>query len=242
MKATRIAIDSEVFGRDVLAIDELSTAEDFATFERAYVAQYRPVYVSCKVPLERIGEVHHLERHGFELIECQIRSTHDLKTTYDMSKYPYRFERVRDRAGLDAVLEIATTTFVYDRFSVDAKLDKHISGERYGRYVDQSFAAESDAVFRLWDPARDRTVGFKTHRYLPNGEALLLLGGVHPSVQRRGLGVINTYGELNELRARGCKRAVTHISAANYHIFNVEIGKLGFRVVTTFAVLRKIYD
>jgi hypothetical protein len=34
---------------------------------------------------------------------------------------------------------------------------------------------------------------------------------------------------------------VTHISAANYPIFNLELGQLGFRVTTTFAVMRKLY-
>jgi hypothetical protein len=39
----------------------------------------------------------------------------------------------------------------------------------------------------------------------------------------------------------GVRRGTTHISAANYPIFNLEIGRLGFRVVRTFAVLRKLY-
>ena len=43
------------------------------------------------------------------------------------------------------------------------------------------------------------------------------------------------------MRADGIRRAVTHISAVNYPIFNLEIGGLGFRVAAAFAVLRKVY-
>jgi hypothetical protein len=46
---------------------------------------------------------------------------------------------------------------------------------------------------------------------------------------------------MNELIRKGIKRGTTHISAANYPVFNLEIGKLGFTVLSSFAVLRKVY-
>jgi hypothetical protein len=139
------------------------------------------------------------------------------------------------------VLEIAATTFEHDRFSIDPLVGRDLSGERYRRYVQRSFSAPDEAVYRLRDPAAGNTVAFKTHRYLPGGEVTLLLGGVHPRCKGLGLGVINDLCELNELHAKGFKRGTTRISAANYPVFNVEIGKLGFRVRTTYAVLRKVY-
>jgi hypothetical protein len=241
VRTTLVPIDSEILNGNVIAIDEFSLAEDFAEFEKQYVEAYRPVYASCKIPLECVSEIHVLERCGFNLIECQIRSRIELKALFDTSPYPYKFERVTTEDVLESVLEIAGTTFDHDRFSVDPRVERNVSGQRYRRYVQHSFALHNEAVYRLYDPASDKTVAFKTHRYLDNGNVLFLLGGVHPQHKGLGLGVINSYSEFNELFQKGFSRGYTHISAANYHVFNVEIGKLGFRVITTYAVMRKIY-
>lgn len=241
MNVNYVPIDSEVLGRSVLSIEAFDPNEDFAPFEQAYIERHQPAYVSCKIPLENVAAAHALERQGFHLIECQIRSEIDLRRDYDMSAFPYEFVKVETEEELAPVLEIAATTFEHDRFSIDPLIERNVSGERYKRYVHRSFEAADEAVYRLYAPADDRTVAFKTHRYLPGDQVLLLLGGVHPSYKQLGVGVINTYGELNELRRLGIRSGHTHISAANYPVFNLEIRRLGFRVVTTFAVLRKIY-
>jgi hypothetical protein len=241
MKIERIAIDSRVLGGNVLAIQDFDPAADFAAFERGYIADYAPVYVSAKIPLERISQVHALESAGFQLAECQIRSTIKLRKSYDVSAFPYDFERVDREEDLGGVLDIAATTFVHDRFTTDRAIDPTASGARYREYVRQSFVSPDEAVYRLID-REGRTVAFKTHRYLGGTEVLFLLGGVHADYKNLGLGLINEYFEFNELIRKGIRKGITHISAANYPVFNLEIAQLGFRVLTTFAVMRKTYS
>jgi hypothetical protein len=241
MKVERIGIDSQVLGGNVLAIQEFDAALDFVAFERGYIEAHHPVYVSAKIPLERIADVQALETAGFHLAECQIRSTVKLRKPYDTSAYPYSFDRVIREEDLAEVFEIAETTFVHDRFTVDRAIDPAVSGARYREYVRQSFHARDEAVYRLVD--RDgRTVAFKTHRYVSGTEVLFLLGGVHSDYKNLGLGLINEYFEFNELIRKGIRKGITHISATNYPIFNLEIAQLGFRVLTTFAVMRKTYS
>jgi hypothetical protein len=236
-----IEIDSQISGHNVLAIHDFDPRTDFAEFERCYIAEYTPSYVSAKVPLEAIGSVHALENEGFRLAECQIRSSIKLRKPYDTSAFPYDFEQVKREEDLKEVLEIAGATFLHDRFSTDPLLLPGISGTRYQAYVLKSFRSPDEAVFRLIDRASGQTVAFKTHRYVGSSEVLFLLGGVHPDLKTLGLGLISEYFEFNELIRKGIKRGVTHISASNYPIFNLEIGQLGFRVVSTFAVMRKVY-
>jgi hypothetical protein len=241
MKVERIGIDSQVLGGNVLAVQDFDPALDFVAFERDYIEAYHPVYVSAKIPLERISDVQALESGGFQLAECQIRSMIKLGKPYDVSPYPYEFDRVVREEDLAEVLDIAATTFVHDRFSVDRSIDPAVSGARYREYVRQSFHARDEAVYRLVD--RDgRTVAFKTHRYVSSTEVLFLLCGVHSDYKNLGLGLINEYSEFNELIRKGIRKGITHISATNYPIFNLEIAQLGFRVLTTFAVMRKIYS
>jgi hypothetical protein len=241
MRAELVEVDSRVFGRNVLSIHDFDSGADFQDFERNYIAAYDPVYVSCKVPLEHVGDTHALESAGFHLIECQIRSSIKLRKLYDVSRFPYDFERVAGENDLREVLDIAGSTFVQDRFAMDPALDPHISGMRYQEYVVRSFRSPDEAVYRLIEPESRRTVAFKTHRYVSNTEVLFLLGGVHPDFKKLGLGLINEYFEFNELIRKGIRRGTTRISASNYPVFNLEIGNLGFRVLATFAVMRKIY-
>lgn len=236
-----IETDSRVFGRNVLAIHDLDPEADFPMFERAYIEEYGPAYVYCKVPVDRITHTHVLERNGFNLVECQIRSSIKLRKTYPVSTFNYDFRQVTRESELKDVLDIAGTTFVNDRFSLDRALDPAISSARYQEYVRKSFRAPDEAVYRLVDRSSGRVVAFKTHRYVGSDEVLFLLGGVHPEFKKLGIGIINEYFEFNELIGKGIKRAQTHISAGNYAVFNLEIGKLGFRVLATFAVLRKLY-
>jgi hypothetical protein len=241
MQVERITIDSEVFGRNVLALKDVTHADDLAAEEARYIQQFRPAYVSCRVPLEDLATVHRLEKHGFLFIECQIRSTIRFTRDYNLSRYPYEYQRVTTREALDEVLDIASRTVVHDRFTLDPAVSRGISGARYRRFVEKSFAAPDEAVWRLYDPASKQTLNFRTHRETGPGEVLLLLGGVHPEFKRLGLGVIASYFCFNQMRRDGFRRAVTHISAINHPVFNLEIGSLGFRVNATFAVLRKVY-
>lgn len=241
MKVRLLEVDSRVFKGNVLAIQDFDAAQDFVAFERSYVSSYRPVYVSCKVPMERVTDTHVLEDIGFRLIEFQIQSVVKLRKPVDVSAYPYTFEPVTRQEDLREVLDIAAATFTHDRFSIDPLLDPGLSGLRYQEYVRQSIDAPDEAVYRLIEQSSGRTVAFKTHRYISNTEVLFLLGGVAPDLKNLGIGTINEYFEFNELLRKGVKRGTTHISAANYSVFNLEIGNLGFRVLTSFAVLRKVY-
>jgi hypothetical protein len=240
MRVERIDVDSRVLGGTVLAIQDFTVEADFAAFERAYVAEHRPAYVTCKVPLEQIAAIHALEKTGFNLVECQIRSMIKLRRTYDISAFDYEFLQVTREEDLGEVLDIASSTFVHDRFRMDPALGQSISAARYREYVLKSLHASNEAVYRLVDRA-GRVVAFKTHRYVSSTEVLFLLGGVRADLKNVGVGPVSEYFEFNELIRKGIKTGITHISAANYPIVNLEIGKIGFRVLATFAVLRKLY-
>ena len=241
MGVERMDIDSLVFGREVLDIHDFDPAADFAAFERAYREQYNPGYVCAKVPMDRTSEIHALEEAGFRLSECQLRIGINLRKPYDTAAFPYDFEQVTREEDLAEVVEIAGETFVYNRFYLDPCLDPTISGRRNREFVWQSFRSPEEAVYRLVERQGRRTVAFRTHRHSNSGEALLLLGGVHPAYKNLGLGLVNDYFYFNELIRMGVSHATTRISAANCPILNLEVVGLGFRVLDTWAVLRKLY-
>lgn len=241
MNVEYVDVDSLLFGRPVLQVSTPESSAELAAAEQAWLAQHRPGYVGCKVPLENTAAIHLLEAAGFRFIECQIRSEVSIRHPRPVEGLPYEFLRVTSEAELGPVLAIADRTFVHDRFRNDPDVPEGIAERRYREYVRRSFQAPDEAVYRLTERATGATVAFKTHRYVSPTRALLLLGGVDPECKGAGLGAINSYFEHNELLRKGVRRATTHISGSNYPIFVLEIARLGFRVTAAFAVLRKMY-
>jgi len=246
MEVSKNDVDSAVLGRPVLEIGEFDGSRDFAAFEEEYVNRENPIYVVCKIPAERLADVHALEDRGFRFVEFQMRLRGALRKTYDTSGYDYTYSEVTGARDLEAVLDVASSIFEHDRVSRDPFFQRwtgrNISGERYRRYVLKSFEADNECVYKLVDNATRDVVGFSTHRIPTPESALLLVGGVRNSERAGGVGAINDYFALNELKRKGVKWFHTHVSGANYPIVNLEVRGIGFRVVQSSVVLRKVYS
>lgn len=241
MKVELIPVDSDVWGRNVLSLSDISERDDIRRSEQLYVAEYQPVYVSVRLPLDSLCIIAKLEEHGFSFVECQIRLVAQFKSDFDITRFTFLYEKVETLQKLDDVISIARSAITHDRFSVDKQVPRGFSGRRYEAYVRQSYLRTDEEVWRLYDPKRDQTVGFRTHRRTSDTEALLLLGGIHPDHVGTGAGVISSYYCFNQMRKDGVKRAITHISVLNKPIFDLEVSRLGFRYQAAFAVLRKVY-
>lgn len=236
-------IDSRVLGRPVLDLVDPTPEDDLAAAEKAYVARHHPAYVLCKLPIENVALIQRLEDIGFRFIETQLRLTFRLKQPFAVPDGPYHFERVVNEQVLEEVLAIVRETFTDDRWLVDPWFQNAsaLPGKRYEAYVRQSFERPDERVYRLLERESGRTLAMRTHRHLGNGEALMLLGGVHPDYKGAGLAPLTSFHEYNELLRQGITRITTHVSARNYAILNLEMSALKYRVDQTFVVLRKVY-
>jgi hypothetical protein len=235
-------IDSAVFGRPVLDLIDVSDADDIAAEEQRYVARYDPAYALCKAPIEDLALIHRLEDVGFRFIETQLRLTFTIRKPYEVSG-PYVFQEVVAEEILDEVLAIVRETFTDDRWVIDPEISdaRGLAGKRYEAYVRQSFERADERVYRLAERATGKTLAMRTHRLLADGQALMLLGGVHPDYKGAALGPMTSFHEYNELLRASVTRITTHVSARNYAILNLEMSALKYRVAQTFVVMRKLY-
>jgi hypothetical protein len=244
MITTKNEIESLVLGRAVLEIHSFRAGNDLREEEKRFRQEHDPLYAVCKVPVEDLGAVHELEDNGFRFIETQLKLSLKMKS-YDTSKYPYSYLPV-ERNDLETVLGIAETIFSDDRFSVDPFIKERFAGkaagERYRRYVIKSFEAQDECVYKMVSAATNEIVGFGTHRHTTQDEAVIFIGGIVSAYQKAGLGPISDFLAINNLRREGAKKAYTHVSARNYAIMNLEIAGLGYKVVDSHVVLRKVYE
>ena len=241
MKINKIEIDTLATGKNIMEITDFSKEPGFLEFEKDYIQRENPFYVYTKIPIEELDTIHAVEKSGFQFVETQLRMTHKLKKKYPVSKQ-YEFKEVINQDDVKKIQEFAVTTFVDDRLAIDPLMDSKIAGKRYSQYISSSFEIKDQKLYKLMDTKSKQIVAFKTHKYLENNEVLLLLGGVVPKFKNLGVGLINGFAELNELRLKGNQRLYTHISARNYPIMNMEIGAFGFKVVQSYLVFRKVYS
>jgi hypothetical protein len=244
MIATKNEIESLVFGRAVLEIRAFQAGDDLPGEEKRFREDHDPLYVVCKIPIEDLAAVHKLEDNGFRFVETQLKLSLKMKS-YDTSKYPYRYLPV-GLGDLETILNMAETIFSDDRVSVDPflreRFDGKAAGQRYRRYVMKSFEASDECVSKMVNDTTNEIVGFGTHRHTSQDEAMIFVGGIVGAYQKAGLGPILDFLAINSLRREGVKKAYTHVSARNYAIMNLQIAGLGYKLIDSHIVLRKVYE
>lgn len=234
----RLEIDSDVLGRDVYSLVGAVSVDEFLAAAAAAASEGDIWYIVTKLPADAMAEVHAAESAGFQYVETQLRMTHRLKNEFDVSRYPYDYVRVTSEEEFAEVAYMARTTIEHDRFSRDPIIGSEVSGDRYERYLRNSFESSTDEIWSVRSRKTSQLLTFRSHRVVTDKEVLLLIGGVHPAFKDVGLGVVSSHFCFNALGAAGFRRAVTHISASNLPILNLEVGSLGFRVTDAFLVLR----
>ena len=245
MHVLKEEIDSLIFGKNVLKLDEIDLSVDFQKFEKDYKEEYDPKYVYTKLPVTDIDKIHFLENNGFEFIECQLQLFKRLTHLYDTSIYEkdmlLKLEEVDSENDLEEIQQISDITFDVDRIYIDSKLDKELAKKRYHLYIRNSLLEKNQRLDKLVDINNDRIIGFHTLMYKNNDAVLVLLGAVSPDYQKTGANNVLDRYLYNELFRLGRKNITTHISARNIKVLNYVQKILEFKIRQTFIVLRKIY-
>jgi hypothetical protein len=241
MRIELVEIDSKVMNSNVLDIKDFDSSIDFSAFEDAFVAEFDPVYVTCKLQLKNMVDVLRIQDHGFKFIECQIQSRFAFSDFCKSDTENFTYTMVSNDGDLEKVIEIAKTSITEDRFSKDSEIESSLSGLRYEHYLRESYQRSTDEIWLLKSKASGEAIFFRSHRNLDKNEVLLLLGGTSAKYMNLGIGMIAWNFTVNQMLENKVKGATTHISASNIPVFNLEINHIGFKVRNSFAVLRKIY-
>jgi len=236
-------IDSEVVGRAVLEITDVSDPAALADAERAAVARHAPLLAVCKVRAEDTPLLHAVEDLGFRFAECQLQLRGRLLQGVDVSGYleDYEYLRVERERDLDAVLALAGEIFENDRFSRDPRLGAALAGRRYQAYVRRSFAASDESVHAMRDRATGEVLAFTTHRRVSPREVRLLVGGVSRSHRRMGLAMASDQLEFAAHYRDGVRVLHSAVSSMNYPTLVGLCSYHRFHVVQSWVVLHKHY-
>lgn len=157
-----------------------------------------------------------LARHGFYPVETMldfdlVLARLNLIVKHDPERY--RFRRATP-ADLPVVRDIAHGAFAADRFHMDPNIALDKANQRYADWVEKSFLA-GDPVFVLEEMDPLHVIGFIQCRDLAPRIVDVCLSAVHRDIQNSGVGVQMYQHLFLDYRARGYRKAVTHVSINN---------------------------
>ncbi len=235
-----LEVDSKVLELSAWNLSGIVSESDFLEAIQSVESSETTNYITCKLPIESIYLIHAAETAGFHFVETQFKTVLRLNKSFDTAKYPYDYMRIESSEDLSKVMKIAESTIEHDRFSRDPRIGSKASGLRYREYLEDSFHRDDDEIWAVKSKSTGQILTFRSHRQMSQDEVNLLIGGVDPDFKDLGLGIISSHFCFNQLRVSGYRRAITHISAANTPIMNLELGHLGFRISQTYLVMRAI--
>jgi GNAT superfamily N-acetyltransferase len=181
--------------------------------------------VSCRIGSGRLREGQWLESKGFRFIEMVLQPVFDLANATEACDPGLRVT-IATLDDVPAIARIAETAFVTDRFTVDPRLPRGISGIRYRRWVEATPAHPTQRLHRV--DADGSLAAFFITELHSDGTCQWHLTAVDPALHGRGLGRRIWQTMLGCARIDGALRISTVISALNTPVINLYAG-LGFR-------------
>jgi len=232
LSASIVPWDSAVFGRPVVAIDQIDVVDEsaaqreFEEFER-WLERGGVHLVSCRLSHAKLRESMFLETRGFRFVETVMhpRLTNFRAADFTESEASVAIAVADDLPGLCAIAEHA---FHHERYYVDPRVERFVTGQRYRRWVESALEhPRQRLVAGRW---RDQLTALFIIEDVEPASTYWHLVAVAPEWQGRGHGRKVFEAMLRWHAARCVSTVTTTTSARNVAMQNL-CASLGFRML-----------
>jgi len=229
--------DSEQFGFPAARLDALAreTPEGIAALAACAKAQ-GVRHLTARVSANDLATIHALEMNAFHLVDGI--QTFELSLEHPIPPAAGRVRNFRDE-DLEALLAIARTAYVHDRFHVDSAIPTEIADRIHETWVRNSCSGlAADAVIVAEHADTREPAAYVTCK-CADGIGTIILVATAQSARGLGLARAATFGALAYFKRRGC----THVHVGT-QLRNVAAGRLyescGFRLRAVSLTYRKL--
>ena len=243
LRASLVPWDSAILQHPVAQIDEIRIIDsrqsdlDYAAFE-AWRDSNGCQFISCRLNHALLSESIFLERKEFRFIEMVLHPKIEGLAQLIIPDEGLTVSGV-DKDDLPAVRKVAETCFVYERFHLDPRVDRHIGNMRYGQWVTNTLEHPRQRLLKISD--NDLLIGFFIVESIGEGDVYWHLTAISPQYQGKGYGRRTWLTMLRYHQQDGKNAIITTISARNTPILNL-YSSLSFRFMPpqmTFHWLRE---
>ena len=196
--------DSEQFGFPAARLDRLHAETPSGIAALVASAKSQGVrHLTARVSADDLPTIHALESNAFHQLDGILTFELTLRATTPDPPPNVRFYQPPD---LDALLDIARTAYVFDRFHADSALSPHVADSIHANWVRNSCSGQAaDAVIVADRPETSEPASYVTCK-LDGTTGVIVLVATAGDARGLGLGRAATYGALAYFKSSGCTR------------------------------------
>jgi hypothetical protein len=237
-------VSSGIFGYPVVDWNYLCediSVEQILTHEKQCIEQYNARYISLSLPCAKPHLISAFEECGFKFIQHRLNIQKQLSSgSYNL--YPFVFIPLSDKIQLKELLKKCNKLFFDDRYSTDPTIGKSLSLQRNKQFLINSFQNNNQRIYILWNRTRKTIDGFRTYDCSKKGVASVLLGGAVKNDKVFEYDKILNYLEMDVLYSLNIRKLSLVVSTTNHPEINRYISELGYRVISSSVIMKKIID
>jgi GNAT superfamily N-acetyltransferase len=221
--ASLVSWDAEILSYPVGQIESIKILDpdlaevSFVEFESWREANQCGLF-SCRLGQDQLRESMFLEGKGFRFIETVL---HPKLEGLKKLNIPHQGLHVAPSVATDLpkLSRIAESAFKNERFYVDPRLDPHLAGARYGRWVANTLGHPKQQLLKVLDD--EKLIAFFIIEVKADGNVYWHLNAVSPDYHGRGYGRRAWLAMIRYLDDNGHDAVSTTISARNIPVLNL---------------------
>jgi GNAT superfamily N-acetyltransferase len=208
----------------------------------AFCRRERVRFLIARCPAADLAAARAMEAAGFFLTDTLVYWTRDLSLPMlgAMSEPMVRAVRPGEEAAVEAVASEAFRGY-FGHYHADPRLDRKACDDTYASWARRSCTRREVAEEVLVAEDQSRILGFLTLRRNSPEEAEIVLNGVLPSAQRRGIYRSLVLEAMRWALARGCRTLLV-----STQLVNIPVQKawacLGFTLTAAWYTFHKWFD
>lgn len=237
-------IESELFGGDVVLLEDWDSVEEIVNIETELVEQYKPLYVYCAVNSADIKSIQFLESHGYQFSEFRFRSWLPLNGISEGSNksYPYEVRLVGDNPDLDICKDILKSSAPDDRFFNDPKINKEAALLRIQLNLEKSFSGwPNEFILGLYNVQTGKLIGFRSGAFDTEKEVTFYLYGIRSGFDHVKYSELLDNLSIQFLQNKGVRIIHAISTGLNVDELNRLIKHHGFKIERTEVFMRKLF-
>jgi len=244
MKYTVLKVESQLFGRKVLMLDDETTPENYHNEIEGLMAKESPWYMNRLCDAGDLATIHAFEDLGFRFVELRMFRYLRIEGMQmgSQSFFPYQLEELNE-SHLPAIYEIIRSYPSDDRFSRDPLVPSGTSLKRLERYLKKSVTNSRDEfLYGLVNNHTGELAGFRNGGFNDKKTVRYFYRFMAQSHNNESYAAMLEAAVIDYLVKKGVGRIEAITSGLNVNEINDAFSTLGFRVERTAVLLRKIFE
>lgn len=244
MKYSVLKVETKLFGRKVLVLDDQITPEEYSSGLEKLMKEENPWYMNRLCDATDLTTIHAFESLGFRFVELRMFRYLRIENMQmgAGSFFPYEIVELNEE-HLPEVCEIIASYPSDDRFSRDPLVPGGASLKRLELYLKKAVAMQpTEFLYGLINHHTGELAGFRNGEFTTKKTVRYFYRFMNQTHNTSAYAAMLEAAVIDALVKKGVSRVEAITSGLNVEEMNEAFSSLGFKVESTKVLLRKIFE